>query len=148
VSVSVVAYREGLAEFLARFPWQYFVTLTWDPARRPRALSARHAERLARVAMCILAKLVAGRHWKALEPPTIQYAGVIEYSKAGDIHVHLVVILSRPLREEEVREFLSWWLKRFGFAWLVPVGDVAGLTSYLAKAAGPSEEFFVSVDLR
>lgn len=144
----MVEYRESLATFLARFPWQYFITLTWDPTRRPCEMSARRAERLARVAMCMLAKLVAGRHWKDLVPPTIQYAGVIERSIGGDLHVHVVAILSRPLRADEIRDFLSWWLTRFGFASLVPVNDISGISSYLAKASGPGEEFFVSVDLR
>src|SRR5687767_411993 len=44
MSNSLVEYRQSLASFLARFPWQYFITLTWDPARRPRLLTSRRAE--------------------------------------------------------------------------------------------------------
>jgi hypothetical protein len=95
----------------------------------------------------MLARQVAGRKWQELDPPVIQYAGVIESSPGGEPHVHLVAIIVRPLEHEEIRAFSTWWLRRFGIAKVVPVTNNIGLTSYLAKAAGPSEEFFVSEDL-
>jgi hypothetical protein len=148
MNISVVEYRRSLASFLARFAWQYFVTLTWDPKRRPARLSAWRAEKLARVAMCKLGWQIAGRRWKDFEPPVIQYAGVVEYSREGDPHVHLVVMVGRPLNADGIQSFSSWWLKRFGFLYFVPATDIEGLASYLAKAAGPDEQFFISSDLR
>jgi hypothetical protein len=56
-------------------------------------------------------------------------------------------MVGRALTAGEIQEFSNWWMRRFGFPKIVLATDVEGLASYLAKAAGPNEQFFVSADL-
>jgi hypothetical protein len=148
MSNALPRYRSDLAAFIARFAWQYFITLTWDPAWLRRPLSPERAENLSRKGMCVIARSLAGRHWQHLTPPTIQFLGVVERTAAGNLHVHLAVAFSRSPDRWVIRKFQSWWLRHIGFSAVKSVTDIPGLGAYMAKAAGPHEAFFVSADLR
>ncbi len=142
-------YRLALAEWIGRFPWTHFVTLTWDPSRqRHPSTLLRRMPRATHVGMCVLAKKCAGRDWWKCTPPVIQYFGVVEKNRAGEPHFHLAVILRAPLADANNRAFQAWWRRRHGLCHVRPVPDIPHLASYLAKAAGPTEEFLISQDLR
>jgi hypothetical protein len=93
--------------------------------------------------MSALARIVAGRNWHKMSPPPILYIGVIERSKSGQLHVHLVVRLEKKLAPLAKQRFLRLWQKWAGFCVIKRVYDRKGLARYLSKAAKSNNDFFL-----
>jgi hypothetical protein len=137
-------YQQSLSEFIGRFAWTHHVTLTWDPARLHGDPSLATVVKLARTAMCALARSAAGANWYRKTPPTIEYIGVVERTKFGRLHVHLAVRLVPVLTPKTRRKFDGVWKRLAGISRIDDVFDGSGLADYLTKAAGPNAEFFIS----
>lgn len=137
-------YQQVLAEFIGRFPWTHHVTLTWDPARRTGDPTMTSVLKLARTAMCALARSAAGANWYRRNPSPIQYIGVVERTKLGRLHVHLAVRLVPKLTATARRKFHGVWKRFAGNCHVKNVYDREGLATYMTKAAGPKAEFFIS----
>jgi hypothetical protein len=93
--------------------------------------------------MSALGRIVAGRNWYKISPLPIFYIGVIERSKSGQLHVHLVVRLEKKLTPLAKQRFIRLWRKRAGFCGIKRVYDRKGLARYLSKVAKSSDDFFL-----
>jgi hypothetical protein len=95
--------------------------------------------------MSALARIVFGRNWYKIKtnPPPIFYIGVIERSASGQLHVHLVVCLSKKLTALAKQRFIRLWGKWAGFCVIKRVYDRKGLARYLSKAAKSNDDFFL-----
>jgi hypothetical protein len=117
-------------QWLARWPWQLFVTITSERRTSPEGIFKRFRHHIAQVN-----DELHGRHWRRDGKGAAWVAGV-ERHKSGNPHLHaLVYVPSLDLRDRRVFS-LDDWQPRFsdgGFAWLELVHVVERVSTYLAK---------------
>jgi hypothetical protein len=120
------------ASFLGHIPWQWFVTLTFDPTRRfpvTRELASREAYR-----WCGL----VGYTYR--NPVAWVYA--IERHKSGSHHAH--VLLVGLVEKANVTAAVELWRERNGRVYAQPVAGTSRLTLYATKSASADGEIVLS----
>jgi hypothetical protein len=128
------ALESAWAEFLGRVPWEFFVSLTFDPKKRFPAnhgLASREAFWWCNQTSRVLRQPLA---WV--------YAP--ERGESGQWHSHaLLVGVSRA----QLRVPAAMWKTRNGWIDVRPVWDLRGATLYTTKSAASSGEIVWSETL-
>jgi hypothetical protein len=121
--------RLAYGDFISRWPWEWFVTLTFAEDIHPNA-----GMKKARVWLSKLAASIYGRHWYRYG--ALYWICAEEYQKSGRVHFHLVVAGVKDTRR------LTWmdrWQnldQKTGFARIEAVDSNSGCSHYLAKYLG------------
>lgn len=125
------ALQRAWADFLGRFEWQWFVTLTFDP-RRAFPAGHRKADREA-FWWC-------GQVEHLLRRP-VAWVYAPERGPTGQWHVHALFLgIGAP---EEWRAPRALWTARNGYLDVRPVTDSDGALMYATKSAALSGEVVV-----
>lgn len=130
--------RESWADWIARQPWDLFVTLTSDKQTHPEAMLKRW-----RYCMNFIGRHLYGRN-RSPNDPTVQWLVGLERTKRGWPHAHALVRFPLfDIRGPEGRVLfpLDYWHKWLtdtgGFAWLElprsPEATVAYVSKYVVK---------------
>jgi hypothetical protein len=128
--------RRAWEEFLGRYDWQWLLTFTWDPAKRPRRetrIPEQAAVRMVRAELSVLQRRLVGRHWSRSWPPAAEYAIALEVGSSGDYHAHVLLRSPHLLRRDLLRAMEGRWRQRRGILDVRAVTDVKGATHYVTK---------------
>lgn len=115
---------------LSQFPWDQFVTLTFDP--RHRDVDRDRAEAEAQWWLGVVSHIV--RH-------DLAWTFTTERHESGKWHVHVLVI---GLRSEDVTLAKWIWERRHGKARVARVTDIEGVSSYITKYSYATNDIWVS----
>lgn len=133
--------RVAYGEFISRWPWEWFVTLTFAEDIHPDA-----AFKKVRVWTSKLAASLYGRRWYTRGG--LYWICAEEYQKQGRIHFHLLMAGVRDTRR------LTWMDKwhrldrKTGFARIEAVNSNTGTSHYLAKYLGKDGNVYFSHNLK
>lgn len=123
-----VRRRKAWGEFVARWPWQWFVTLTFTvDTHEERAL------KLYRVWVCMLNKYLFGPRWHKRPPFGIYYVVATELQKSGRIHIHALMAGVDNTRR---LDWMDRWLaldKLAGYPRIYPVESVEAVSNDVTK---------------
>lgn len=133
--------RQAYGEFIARWPWEWFVTLTFAEDIHPKA-----ALKKVSVWNSKLAASIYGRHW--YKSGGLYWVCAEEYQKQGRVHYHLLIAGVQNTRR------LTWmdnWMKLdrcTGWARIEEVISKSGTSHYLAKYLGKDGQVHFSHNLK
>ena len=139
--------REAWGELLRRFPWEWFVTLTFVCD-----VSEERAIKRFKVWISQLNRHVYGHRWHTREPFGVSWACAIEWQKSGRIHLHPLVMGVRGARRLD-------WLDKWpdpesdprgiaGYARVYPIENPNAVSRYLTKYVGKGGEILLSPNLK
>ena len=134
--------RDGWAELIGRYPWEWFVTLTFTDDIHPEA-----ALKALRVWLSKLNRELFGHRWYKRVPYGVYWVVAIEYQKRGVIHLHLLINGVGDTRR------LTWmdnWLdmgNKNGWARIEAVETNKAVSRYLSKYVTKDGEIFLSNNL-
>lgn len=133
--------RIAYGDLIARWPWEWFVTLTFSEDIQPDA-----AFKKTRVWLSTLAAHIYGRRW--YRTGALHWICAQEYQKSGRVHFHLVVAGVRDTRR-------LTWMDRWnnldavtGYARIEAVDSNEGCSHYLAKYLGKDGDIYFSHNLK
>ena len=124
---------EAWAEYLGRWPWQWFVTLTFRADVHPEAADKRFRSWLAAVER--------ERNRVGLFDGGLRWVRALEYQRRGVIHFHVLLGNVGALRYATAHE--HW---REGHAWIEPVRDSGAVRAYVAKYVAKGGEIDLGGD--
>ncbi len=135
--------REAWGDFVARWPWEWFVTLTFTDDTHPeRALKL----------FCLwcskINRVIYGRRWNKREPFGVAWLVAVEYQKLGRVHLHALLAGVGDIRR------LTWmdnWEELddvAGFARIKPVENQIAASRYVSKYVAKGGEISFSKNLR
>ena len=135
--------RVGYCQFIARYPWQCFATLTFD--RKHYALrfacAPEQADKAFRLLVLQLNERLYGPRWMSKSPSKgAVWVRVQEAHQDGYLHFH--ALLHTPGRElglHFVRHLAMWWEQRFGGARVEIPHSQEAVMQYLVKHLGNPE---------
>jgi hypothetical protein len=121
-SYDVSQLKKGWIEFLDRYKWTWFITLTFG-----RPLNENKADKMARVFMNKFNIAIYGRHHKGLF-----YVMAREYQLRGVIHFH--ILAGGPGSGKFDPYWLKeWWYSKFGIARIERIRNKEHSIAYLLK---------------
>ena len=131
--------------WLARYPWTWFVTLTFRYGVHPEQAHKRFMR-----FVHIINQQLYGRNYHKRPGTGIYWVLALEYQKRGVIHFHALMAddfnlntrLSRKVQEQR-------WEKMAGFARIYPIDDrMTAVTGYVSKYVAKDGELEVSETMR
>ena len=123
--------RNGWAEFLNRFGWEHFLTLTTDPARHSRV----SVDRLSRDVHRLCCEL------SYLSRRQVGWAYAIEGGGGPSLHAHVLIYGATTGARRAV---LLGWQARSGFTHCRDVDHSQSAAGYLCKCIGRNGEVVFS----
>ena len=134
--------RDGWAELINRYPWEWFVTLTFITNIHPEAAlkAMKHWINLLNVELY-------GRRWRKKPPYGVYWAACIEYQLRGVIHLHLLMAGVQNARR---LTYMDTWLNlgnKNGFARVEPVQSQTKASNYLCKYVVKDGDIYLSDNL-
>lgn len=139
----VPSLSESWAGYLARFQWDWFVTLTFRESRHPEA-----ADKLFRLFVNEINRSLYGKRWRQ-NGQGIYWARCIEWQRRDVIHFHVLMSDTQDLNETLRR--LSWmdrWKTLAGFSKIEKPKVQDCVARYCAKYIVKGGEIDVSPTLR
>jgi hypothetical protein len=127
--------RDGWGMFLADYPWEFFLTLTTDPRKYPRASESRLSRDVFR--LCGQLSYLSRRQ--------VSWAYAIEGGGGPALHAH---VLTMNCTADGRRGALAGWQARCGKTHWEPVTSSARAAAYLCKSIGSQGEIVFSDSLR
>lgn len=135
--------RQAWGEFLSRYEWEWFVTLTFVIDVHPE-----EALKKFRVWVSMINRLLYGPRWAKKAHGGVYWVCSIEYQKRGVIHFHALMIGVRELRRLDWMDAWHNLDEKTGFARIeVPRNNVA-TSSYVSKYLAKDGEVFFSDNLK
>ena len=134
--------RDGWAELIGRYPWEWFVTLTFTDDIHPEA-----AMKSMRVWLSKLNREVFGHRWHKKPPYGVYWVAAIEYQKRGVIHLHLLI---NGVGETRRLTYMDIWAEmgnKNGWARVEPVETNNAVSMYLSKYVTKDGEIYLSNNL-
>ena len=134
--------RDGWAELLARYPWEWFVTLTFKEQIHPEA-----ALKAMRLWLSMLNRQLFGPRWYKKHPHGVYWVAAIEMQKRGVIHLHL---LMAGVKDTRRLTYMDIWLNlggKNGYSRIFPVESNDAVSRYLTKYVAKDGEIFLSANL-
>lgn len=128
--------------FIARYPWEWFVTLTFVEDIHPEA-----ALKVMRVWLSILNRQIFGPRWFKKPPHGLYWVAAIEYQKRGILHLHLLV---NGVKDAHRFDSMRLWENlrgKNGFSRVYPVESLKAVSHYLSKYVAKDGEIFLSDNL-
>ena len=128
--------KKSWVEFLGRFNWVWFITLTFK-----NPINESRADKLSRVFMNKFNQAIYGRHCKGLF-----YIRVKEYQLRGVIHYH---ILAGGFKSEVFNPYplKEWWYSKFGIARVEKIKDRTRSINYLLKYVLKKDQDLILIGL-
>ncbi|WOJ97973.1 hypothetical protein R0137_05205 [Congregibacter brevis] len=133
--------RIAYGDLISRWPWEWFVTLTFAEDLNPDA-----AMKKVRVWLSRLAASLYGRRW--YKNGALYWICAEEYQKQGRIHFHLVIAGVRNTRRLTWMDKWQFLDRKTGFARIEAVESNSGSSHYLAKYLGKDGEIYFSHNLK
>jgi hypothetical protein len=134
--------RTGWECFLARYEWQWFVTLTFADAVHPEA-----ADKAFRLFVSSLNRSLYGPRW-AKKGQGVYWIRATEFQKRGVLHYHALMADPKDLEVSASRmAWRNWWFERFGIADIQKPYDIAAASGYVAKYVAKEGELDISDNL-
>lgn len=135
VRINARRVRDGYAEFLSEFPWETFVTFTFDPRRAPNVSERSVSREVFRWCGDV-------SRWSRRP---VRWAYAVEGGGGGSLHAHALIIDARDAALEAGR---TAWEARSGSIRTRAVDDIGWAARYLCKQIGPNGEVVLSDTLR
>lgn len=135
--------RQAWGEFVAQWPWEWFVTLTFAFDTHPE-----RALKLFRVWCSKISREIYGRRWYKKEPYGVTWIVAVEYQKSGRVHLHALIAGVWDTRR------LTWmdnWQDLdtlAGFPRIEPVNRPEAVSRYVSKYVAKEGELHFSENLR
>jgi hypothetical protein len=114
------------ADFLARFEWTWFCTLTFRESVHPEK-----AAKLFHVWWCMMNQRLYGRRWRQ-KGRCVRWARAIEYQKRNVLHYH-ALIGGKGSPRLVAREFEEAWWNLAGICRMSPVESQGAALAYVSK---------------
>lgn len=134
---------EAYAEFLAPYPWQIFLTLTFDRKRvRPNfsVLPQWTDKAFRRLILFFNERLYGPRYLRKTKHKGLVWARVSEAHCDGVLHFHAVLFSpSGPMPEDLIRAAEDWWSGHCGMARFEIPRSNKDVLRYLTKRVGDPE---------
>jgi len=134
--------HDGWAELIVRYPWQWFVTLTFTDDIHPEA-----ALKSMRVWLSKLNRELFGRRWNEKIPYDVYWIAAIEYQKRGVIHFHLLINGVRDTRRLSYMDIWANMGNKNGWARVEPVKKNIAASTYVSKYVTKGGEIYFSNNL-
>lgn len=115
------------ADFLGRFEWTWFCTLTFRESVHPEK-----AEKLFHVWWCMMNARLYGRRWYKKKDRCVRWVRAIEMQKRNVLHYH-ALIGGKGTPKLKAREFEEAWFKLAGIARMSPVEAQGAVLAYVSK---------------
>ena len=132
--------RDGWGEFIARYPWEWFVNLTFTIDVHPEAALKKF-----RLWASMLARSLYGPRWS--KNGGLYWVVAIEYQKRGVIHFHALVIGQKTANKFSWMDRWHSMDEKTGFARIYDVNSVTGVSHYLSKYVPKDGQVFFSDNL-
>lgn len=135
--------REAWGDFVARWPWEWFVTLTFTLDTHPE-----RALKLFQVWCSKINRELYGNRWHKREPYGVTWVVAVEYQKSGRVHLHALLAGVWDTRR------LTWmdnWTALdvlAGFPRIEAVENQPAVARYVSKYVAKDGELFLSKNLR
>jgi hypothetical protein len=111
--------RQGWVDFLGRWEWHWFCTLTFDPERSNSPNGSVHPEKALKCFRRFVNELnctLFGKNWKR-RGEGVYWVVALEPHKSGLLHIHALVGASVNLNDALYRStWKEWWYQQFGRA--------------------------------
>ncbi len=134
--------QDGWSDLIARYPWAWFVTLTFTDNIHPEA-----ALKAMRVWISKLNRELYGPRWHKKVPKGVYWVAAIEYQKRGVIHLHLLMAGVKDARRLSYMDTWAGMGNKNGYARIVPVLSNHAVSRYLSKYVTKDGEIFLSDNL-
>lgn len=134
--------QDAYGEFFSKYPWEWFITLTFAGRTHPEAVEASFRTWIAK-----MNRMLNGSRWHKKETGNIYWVMAIERHKSGNPHVHALLIGTKDLRR------LFWmdsWLAmggKNGFARIEAIKKNESASFYVTKYVTKDAELFFSENL-
>ena len=134
--------RDGWAELISRYPWEWFVTLTFTDDIHPEA-----ALKSMRVWLSKLNREVFGHRWYKNVPYGVYWVAAIEYQKRGVLHLHLLITGVGDTRRLSYMDIWAEMGNKNGWARVEAVEANNAVSMYLSKYVTKDGEIYFSNNL-
>ena len=135
--------RLAWGDFVARYPWQWFVTLTFtDDVHQERAF------KLYRVWISKLNRHLFGPRWHKREPFGVFWVMAYELTKGGRIHLHALLSGVAETRRLDWMDNWSALDEIAGYPRIWPVANQVAVSMYVTKYVTKGGEIEFSRNLR
>ena len=142
--------RDAYTRWLAKYAWQWFVTLTFPGPLTPKQLTAAastanqnrakfihpdHARKLFGIFVHGMNQELDGRNYHNRPDTGIYWVLAQEYQKNGQIHYHALMAADVDLDKHLLRKAQeARWASKAGFAYIKPVTNrMTTVTGYVGK---------------
>jgi hypothetical protein len=133
---------DGWAELIQRYPWEWFVTLTFTESIHPEA-----SLKVMRVWISMLNRELFGRRWYKKEPYGVYWIAAIEMQKRDVIHLHLLMNGVKDTRRLTYMDIWASMGNKNGYSRIYPVESQIAVSRYLSKYVAKDGEIFMSDNL-
>lgn len=137
------ALRREMGEFIAQWPWEWFVTFTFKyDVHQERAL------KLYRVWVSMLNRHLFGRRWHKKPPHGVAHVVAIEFQKSGRVHLHALIMHVHDTRR---LDWMDYWMALddvAGFPRIEAVSNINAASGYVSKHIAKGGEIEFSENLR
>lgn len=122
--------QEGWIEFIDRYPWQWFCTLTFGEDVHPQ-----QADRTFRLWVAKLNRYLFGSRWSKKPARILFWIRATEDQRRGVLHFHVLVgCPTKDLAHPAVRAFAKKsWLELAGFSKIESIRSQTRVSRYLTK---------------
>ena len=134
--------RDGWAELLDRYPWEWFVTLTFTLPIHPEA-----AHKSMRVWIAKLNRVLFGPRWYKKPPRGVYWVAAEEYQKRRVLHLHLLMAGVGKARRLTYLDLWPALGNKNGWARVEAVDSNAAVSRYLSKYVAKDGEIYFSDNL-
>lgn len=131
-----------MAELLARYPWEWFVNLTFVDVIHPES-----ALKSFRTWISILNTEIFGRRWRKKKPHGVYWAVAIEYQKRNVLHFHALLAGVKDTRRLTYMDTWAGMGGKNGFSRIYAVESRIAVSRYLTKYVSKDGEIYFSDNL-
>lgn len=135
--------RRAWGEFVARWPWEWFVTLTFTDDTHPE-----RALKLFRRWRSQINQEIYGRYWYRKEPFGVTWIVAVERQKSRRVHLHALMAGVGDTRRLTWMDNWSDLDNLAGFPRIEPVANKGAVSRYVTKYVTKSGELEFSENLR
>lgn len=135
--------RGAWGEFVARWPWEWFVTLTFTDDTHPE-----RALKLFFVWCSKMSRDIYGRRWNEKEPFGVTWIVAVEHQRSGRVHLHALLMGVGDTRRLTWMDHWKSLDELAGFSRIEPVANQNAVSRYLTKYVAKEGEVLFSRNLR
>ena len=134
--------KDAYGGFIAQWPWQWFVTLTFSTDPHPEK-----ALKLFYLWASKMNRALYGRRWNKVQPFGVSWVVATEPHKSGRVHLHALVAGVEETRRLTWMDKWSGLSRQTGWARIVPVDNQTAVSRYVTKYVAKGGDLFFSENL-